>query len=229
MIFAQGRYWKDVRRFVLKSLRDFGFGKSSQEELIQEEMAKLCAVLSKNANQPMDLGQLFNVSILNNLWEILVGERFDLDDPRLYEAVEKVTRLVSGGTPVSPIAGLLPHRSMLKWPGLRKIAKIDLALDTMENVLKIIEPYYEPHRRSLDPENPRDLMDLFIMEINKAEADPTSPFHGKRGYSTIVNTMIDLFIAGMDTTASSLCWTILFLLHHPEVQKQIHKELDEVF
>jgi cytochrome P450 len=32
----------------------------------------------------------------------------------------------------------------------------------------------------------------------------------------------------METTASSLMWTFLFFLHHPDVQEKVHKELDEV-
>ena len=42
------------------------------------------------------------------------------------------------------------------------------------------------------------------------------------------NNLIDLFIAGMETTSSSLLWTFFYLLHHPEVQKRVHQELDEV-
>ncbi len=34
---------------MLRNLRDFGFGKSSMEDLFQEEAEKLCNVLSKTA------------------------------------------------------------------------------------------------------------------------------------------------------------------------------------
>ena len=41
VISSSGRYWRDQRRFLLKNLKDFGFGRSSMENLIQEEMDKL--------------------------------------------------------------------------------------------------------------------------------------------------------------------------------------------
>ena len=47
VISSSGRYWSEQRRFLLKNLKDFGFGRSSMESLIQEEMVKLCAKLSK--------------------------------------------------------------------------------------------------------------------------------------------------------------------------------------
>ena len=39
---------------------------------------------------------------------------------------------------------------------------------------------------------------------------------------------MDLFLAGTETTTSSLMWGILFLLHYPKVQDEVHQELDRV-
>jgi len=39
VIFSNGNYWKSLRRFMLRNLRDFGFGKSSMEELFIEEVS----------------------------------------------------------------------------------------------------------------------------------------------------------------------------------------------
>ena len=46
IITASGPKWREARRFVLRHLRDFGFGKSSMESLIQDEMVKLCSKLA---------------------------------------------------------------------------------------------------------------------------------------------------------------------------------------
>ena len=55
-----------------------------------------------------------------------------------------------------------------------------------------------------------------------------SIYHHNSGYYALFNNLIDLFIAGMETTSSSLLWTFFYLLHHPQVQKRVHQELDEV-
>ncbi len=49
VVGTHGQYWKELRRFMLRNLRDFGFGKSSMGDLFQEEAEKLCNALSKTA------------------------------------------------------------------------------------------------------------------------------------------------------------------------------------
>ena len=57
------------------------------------------------------------------------------------------------------------------------------------------------------------MLDLMLSEHIKA--DPSSGFYGELGYYTILNDYIDLFVAGMETTASSCMWSFIYLLHHP--------------
>ena len=44
----------------------------------------------------------------------------------------------------------------------------------------------------------------------------------------LVATLSDLFIAGSETTSSTIRYAFLFLAMNPRVQKKIHRELDEV-
>ena len=47
VIATSGKYWREQRRFLLKNLKDFGFGRASMESIIQDEMAKLCSKLAR--------------------------------------------------------------------------------------------------------------------------------------------------------------------------------------
>lgn len=45
IIMTEGQLWSEHRRFVLRHLRDFGFGKSSMEQLIKNEVYDLVAAM----------------------------------------------------------------------------------------------------------------------------------------------------------------------------------------
>lgn len=48
-MFTEGTFWTEQRRFSLRHLRDFGFGKKSTEHVIWEEAEDLAEkVLRKN-------------------------------------------------------------------------------------------------------------------------------------------------------------------------------------
>ena len=61
-------------------------------------------------------------------------------------------------------------------------------------------PYIEDHRNTLDPDNVRDFLDMMLVECQQVN-DEGSCWSSKIGYTTIINSMIDLFIAGMETTS----------------------------
>jgi methyl farnesoate epoxidase/farnesoate epoxidase len=56
VVFSVGNYWKNLRRFILRNLRDFGFGKSTMEEIFVDEVSKLCKRLDQqHLGEPVDL------------------------------------------------------------------------------------------------------------------------------------------------------------------------------
>ena len=74
-MFANGKEWQEQRRFTLKNLRDLGFGKTSMESLIQEEIEKCIEMLKHDAGKPTKLNLKLNIAIINALWKLLTGEK----------------------------------------------------------------------------------------------------------------------------------------------------------
>ena len=55
----------------------------------------------------------------------------------------------------------------------------------------------------------------FLTEINFVEGQ-------------LFQTILDLFIGGTETTASTLRWILLYLINNPDVQKKCQEEINKV-
>ena len=96
----------------MKGLKDLGFGKSSMEALIHLEINALNESLQADVGKPIGLSNRFNISVINALWTLISGHRYELNHPELLDIVQKVDRLTQ-----SSQSGLV---SMFPW--LAKIA-----------------------------------------------------------------------------------------------------------
>lgn len=75
MIFNDGDSWKSQRRYALKTLKDFGFGKKSLEGVLIEEADRVGDYFREQNGEPTLVLNLFNVVILNVLWQIVANHR----------------------------------------------------------------------------------------------------------------------------------------------------------
>ena len=64
----------------------------------------------------------------------------------------------------------------------------------------------------------RDFTDIMLIEIQKT-TDPASSFYGEFGIENLVNVMMDLFVAGSETTSTTLTWAMLYMIRYPKVIK----------
>ena len=86
--FSQGPTWESQRKMALRILYEFGFGRSTSEEVVASEVSRFLQFLQKNhENEPVHLKDMFNLPILNVLWLFAAGTQYDYDNPRLQEIV----------------------------------------------------------------------------------------------------------------------------------------------
>ena len=71
-----------------------------------------------------------------------------------------------------------------------------------------------------------DMIDIFIEELDKEREDCFLPEEDLE--LGIVATAILFFFAGVDTTSTALGVTIYGLVHHPEIQENLRREIEDV-
>ncbi|XP_063771209.1 cytochrome P450 2C5-like [Pseudophryne corroboree] len=81
LVFANGENWKVMRRFTLSTLRDFGMGKKGIEDKITEEVENLLQAFRSYGGKPFDHLNIINAAVANIIVSILLGHRFEYDDP----------------------------------------------------------------------------------------------------------------------------------------------------
>jgi len=97
VVFSNGKFWYETRKFTLKTLRDFGFGrKSSMDSIIHEELSFLIAHVKRRlatTNNILTIHHNFDLSMVNVLWSLVTGHRFNYDDPILNEMLRHNDRI----------------------------------------------------------------------------------------------------------------------------------------
>lgn len=87
LIMVDGPLFREQRRFTARHLRELGFGKTSMEDSIHEEIRDLIELIRKqsksNPKNIVDFEGIFNFFNLNVLWTLIGGERFSLNDARV--------------------------------------------------------------------------------------------------------------------------------------------------
>ncbi|CAL1272923.1 unnamed protein product, partial [Larinioides sclopetarius] len=74
--------WKEQRRFLMKTLRNLGVRKTKFEEDVMVEINNFLEVLKSYKGKPMNLKSALQASISNNICALVLGKRYDHEDPR---------------------------------------------------------------------------------------------------------------------------------------------------
>lgn len=69
---SNGQIWKEQRRFTLTTLRNFGLGKKSLDERIQEEVYHLALAMEEENGECPPLGQVQETVALSFTEQVLI-------------------------------------------------------------------------------------------------------------------------------------------------------------
>ncbi|XP_060570296.1 cytochrome P450 2J6-like [Ruditapes philippinarum] len=220
VIWQSGEPWKVLRKFVLQTLRDFGVGKTSLEEKIMHEVDAANEVLNASEGKPFDVRLLTSMMITNVIYGIVFAKRFDYKDEKLHEIIENLDRIFRIGGGLLTADGLLPS-FILK---IFNREAYEIRLKRLETIRWIKEHIYSEinnHESTYDNENIRDFVDLYI----QAKLQRTDENTFNKG--NMFRVIMDLFIAGSETTSNTVNWCILYMQEYPYIQEKCQQEISE--
>ncbi|KAL8188155.1 UNVERIFIED_CONTAM: hypothetical protein K2H54_062210 [Gekko kuhli] len=220
IIFSNGHIWKQQRKFGVVTLRKLGLGKKGIEHKIHEEAYHLAQTFVDAKRQPLDPAVPLTNSVTNVICALVFGQRFSLGDEEFHRLRDATCTIVKGTATVSHLLYDLFPWIMKHVPGphMRAIAARDFIADF---IMKEIQS----HRLHKALHEPHDLIDYYLLQMEKSKRDPTSTYNEVN----LVQCIGDVFGAGTETTTTTLYWAFLLMANYPDVQEKVQKEIDEVF
>ncbi|HKR01938.1 MAG TPA: cytochrome P450, partial [Pyrinomonadaceae bacterium] len=204
LLTSEGEFWRRQRRLA-------------QPAFHRERIANYARVMVKDAEKLAALwrdGEILDVhrEMMRLTMEIVTHTLFNVD---VTDDADKVARALS--VLVEPFGS----QATLKWildnrlptPTNRRFHKVSAQLD--EVVYRIIR-----ERRAGGSKDQGDLLSMLLQAHDEDGSQMTD--------QQLRDEVITLFLAGQETTALTLTWAWYLLAQHPEVEKKLWEELDDV-
>ncbi|KAJ8298376.1 hypothetical protein KUTeg_024907 [Tegillarca granosa] len=219
IVASSGKLWKEQRTFALTKLRDFGFGKRNFESNILEEVEVLVKNLEEQKGNAFDIDDILYASISNVTCSIVFGKRFSHTDPTFRKIVNMFSenlRTANGAA----LATWMPFLRFLPFD----MFNIKKVINNVDNIQKFLQTVIDDHWKTYDENNIRDFIDAFITEQKRREDDANSTFTDFQ----LFRVVFEFFIAGTETTSTTLRWAIIYLIRNPQIQEKMRKEIESV-
>ncbi|XP_011880568.1 PREDICTED: probable cytochrome P450 304a1 isoform X1 [Vollenhovia emeryi] len=229
IFFTDGDKWSELRRFALRHMRDFGFGRR-QEKLESEIMDETSILLDILKNGPVYDGEkeilkgnlalfpdILYASSGNNIWNILFGYRLDRTEHDILLRFGRAVTLFQSANDTT--GGAIFQYEFLKYFGNMFGYKNHMK---GSNILKeIIQKHLEFHKITFDKNNDRGFIDNYLKKMNEDEANSFTD-------EELIILLIDILMPAFSALPGTITHTIKYLMHHPRVMEKVQNDIDNV-
>nr|XP_039257559.1 cytochrome P450 2J2-like [Styela clava] len=220
-----GNQLKEQRRFGLATLKEFGMGRRS----IESSMLEKCSELCEQIDLEIEKGKPFSIDFMvyQTVSSVISKLVFNKNLARENKEFRDFLHLIMTGSKYSAINGITVF-----FPPLKKIPPFSWGRRESEiyeqNHQRLFQQEIDDHKATRDPKEPRDFIDCFLNEMDIAgkssEGADALGYHDKQ----LKFLARDFFLAGSETTSSTICWVVLYLSRNQEIQTKMHKEIIDV-
>ncbi|PAA71781.1 hypothetical protein BOX15_Mlig029931g1 [Macrostomum lignano] len=225
IVMSDGEIWREYRRFTLKTLRDFGFGRRGAEEIIAVETDHLHRSIEAAAGAPMDTTVLMSSAASNIICQLVFGSRLASEDPYFHELLDvfhKISQAGSSNITQSVVLSVLAvvDRLPMLLPLLKLLPSTSVTLANFKKLHDYCCQQRDKHAAEMEKvDRAKDYIEAHLQHQNiRPEL-----FNDTR----LAMAVTELFLAGTDTTANTLRWAILFMIENPDVADKVYEEIVE--
>lgn len=208
---------KLLRKIATKALRLFN---PQAEAIVQNELNDLVERMKAYGSNPANLKNDIQLSIMNVVCNMLFGQRYNFEDPEFLKCVYFTDTACQVGEMTSAL-GLFPW--LIHFP-IQPVRDINKCCEIKDEILN---RKYREHHDTLEEGKTRDLTDALLnAKLDEEKMDEKSDDVIEDDH--LIMTMQDMFIAGNETSTTTILWTLVHLVTHPKIQAKIRAQLDEV-
>ncbi|XP_011299261.1 probable cytochrome P450 305a1 [Fopius arisanus] len=214
----EGPVWREMRSWLVRCLRDLGFGRVEMSDKIRDELVIILQQLKAKGGGILRMNPIVAPAVINVIWSVATGKRIE-DEKRLRYFLDLMERRAKA----FDIAG-----GMLSvFPWIRHVAPkssgYELLMTVNEELKLFLMETINEHKKTYTPGKEMDLIHMFLAEMYNGKG-PEAGFTEDQ----LLMILIDLFIAGSQTTTVTLDFMFLYMTLHQDVQEKVHQELDSV-
>nr|QWK52397.1 cytochrome P450 71B2-6 [Isatis tinctoria] len=215
-----GEYWREMRKFVvmelfsLRKVQSFGYIREEETELMVKKISE-----SALKQSPVDLSKTFFSLAASIICRVALGQNlhesgFILDQDRIKELVTESAEALGTFTFSDFFPGGLGRFVDWLFQRHKKINKVFEELDAFYQ--HVIDDHLKPEGRK----NP-DIVSLMLDMIDRqGEADSF-----KLNMDNVKAILMDIFLAGIDTSAVTMIWAMAELVKNPNAMKKAQENV----
>nr|XP_036861020.1 steroid 21-hydroxylase [Manis javanica] len=189
--------------------------RNSMEPLVEELTQEFCERMRAQAGTPVTIQEEFSFLTCRIICYLTFGDKEDTLVHAFHNCVQDLMETWEHWS--IQILDIVPFLRFFPNPSLRRLKQV------LNNRDHMVEKQMRRHKESMMTGQWRDMMDYLLQGVGKLKVEEGP---GQLFEEHVLMSVVDLFIGGTQTTATTLSWAVAFLLHHPETQQRLQEELD---
>ncbi|CAM8974374.1 unnamed protein product [Rhodiola kirilowii] len=221
LIFSHNnQFWRRARKLCVNELLSIKRVQSFHN-IIEEEVAELVAKIRfscHDGHSAIDLSSSFLTLANNIISRVVLGQKCtDIGNGTMGQLVKQTIELISAFSfgDFFPFLSWLDNLTGFNRKGIQTSQALHALMDRV-----IDEHEIQPDCHTADGQNDRKDFVHIISELQKSDTS-----HQNFTRRNIKAILLDMFLAGTDTSASSMEWTMSELAKHPSIMKKVQDEI----